>query len=676
MAPRTRAKRPMEDETYTSTAPVIQKRFPNRRKAIKTYGSAARKREKRQTTLTQIDFTTLRASGEIEDCEEDEPEIEEDERPKKRRKSSRSKGDDARDRSIRQSTLTQIDFVRRWKVQDSEDEGLLSEENEDRQGAEELEPHPGTNEIDIEADHINAPEDTSHNTAAIERDEDSARNHITDSGPETINTHERKVRHVRNPQTPKRVRVLAVPSSQTPPTTPLTTQQTPRQPESGNPRSPLQQRSINDLVTKESTPKSPVVAESPTKQRATESPAKRRITELSAIQEATESPPKQRAPDSSPNILAIESPTKQRAREFRARMDELRNGCAFRQPRHGRVPFRPDQVIRPSTGVSLETTEGDKEGTERRAKTGESQFAIGEETQAILVEIDLACGHIDGGDVDAESEIEDSEPGYTGDKEINLGDKDLATNKEENVHEDESVEVLDLTQEPDDDEPELIHHSPELPFESYDDEERVPSTQNSAPRSSRRRHIIFSDDLHIPRDSAPMSTTPKASIEAQESTDPVSAQLLRETQLYADLVPSSPLFAPPPPSTHRPRFQEPINPQSHDSVRISQATTTDVTQTQPPSTSLPDNPQSSSKYGPKDQSHILIPSSPQQQQQVASSPIPASTPGIFRFLRGPITVSQLIPESLRGGGADSIGLPPRWTQDSGAEEMEDDDDEL
>lgn len=651
MAPRSSTRRPTTDQTYTSTPVLAQKRFPHCRRTVKTHGPARRLLEKQQSTLTQIDFATLPGRKTIEDSEEDE--FSEEEPPRKRRKTlGRPNGDEGNEvkrKSALTQTLTQMDFVRSRRVEDSEEEGLLSDD-------EELEPHPGTNDLDLQSDAMPQLEDlvrTGPRDKARHQDAKS-RDPGHDQG--------RVMLPPRNPSTPKRIRILAIPSSQTPPTTPLSTQKSPKHPRSGKDRSPLQERSTNLPITKE-------------------------IDEDNL--ELTKEKPSTLQPKSPSKVTdPMESPTKQRAREFRARIDELRNGGFLQQTKRKTGPFERNQVIRSSTGVSLESEEAENEVTKTRPQTGETQFAIGEETQAILGDIDIVCESVQYLESKLESEglkqketDQDQDTSGHGDENDNQ-DLIFDIGEPQEPLEEQSLDILDPQHVP------PHEASPELPLNS-DEEERVPSSQNETPRGTRQiphqlttegRRVTFSDQVMLPIPQSPTSKTCREEyLDTQESIDPASAQLLYESQAYAALAASSPIgeslfptSSPVPAPTSGPshQFRTP-------SSRRNATKTPTLDETQAPSTGRMESwPMTCGTYSKSalgaEQSPVHIHSSPLLQPETRSSP---TTPGIFRFLRGPITVSQLIPDSLRSGLDDSIGLPPRWMQENSAED-DDEDDEL
>jgi hypothetical protein len=643
MAPRSSTRRPTTDQTYTSTPALAQKRFPHRRRTVKTHEPARRLLEKRQSTLTQIDFARLSGREYIEDSEEDE--FNEEEPPRKRRKTlgqlNGDEGNKVKRKNALTQTLTQMDFVRSRRVEDSEEEGLLSDD-------EELEPHPGTNDLDLQNDIM-----TQLEFVVNTEPKDRLRDHDAKSRENPRNKQSRVMPPPKNPSTPKRIRVLAVPSSQTPPTTPLSTQQSPKHPRSGKDRSPLQERSTNVPMSKE------LVEDN--------------------LEQMKQNPWTLEPTSPSKDADPMESPTKLRAREFRARIDELRNGGFLQQTKRKTGPFERNQVIRSSTHVSSESDEAENEVTKTRPQTGETQFAIGEETQAILGDIDFMC---ESERVKQKESDQDQNTSDHGDENENDDqDQDLVFDigEPQEPLEEQSLNILD---------PQHIHPheaSPELPLNS-EEEERVPSSQNETPRGTRRiphqlttegRRVTFSDQVMLP---IPRSPTLKASqeeyLDTQDSIDPVSVQLLYESQAYAALAASSPIGEPPV-STSSPVPASSRQSRTPTSQRNATRTPTRE-ETQAPSNGRTESLSTTSGTYPEsardaEQSPAHVPSSPQRQPEIRSSP---TTPGIFRFLRGPITVSQLIPDSLRSGLEDSIGLPPRWLQENSAEDEDEDDDEL
>ncbi|TID20863.1 putative ubiquitin fusion degradation protein [Venturia nashicola] len=721
MAPRTRTKNLSAEHTYASKTALKQKRLPARRRTV-THKSKRPTLEKRQSTLTQIaDFGRLPSLDDIDGIS-DEDEFEGERPPRKRRRTSKTKSESRRDR-----TLTQMDFVktprRTMPVEDSEEEGTLSDDEEIVNEEIHLTPHSETSGLNLRRPPRKILEIADSTESLVTLGSMSAGKSTVDeesSGEQAISTianddtgvHARAILPPGIPQTPKRVRLLTIPSSQTPPTTPLSTQRSPTCPGSGKDRSPLQARSTNLPIMKDSLEE---VAEPIPEVPTSRSPF---VPEFKSAVRETQ---------------PIDSPTKERARNFRAQMDALRNGGALQQLRRKTRTFERGQIVRPSTNVLLVSETGEKESRNTRSKNGETQFSIGEETQAILGGIDLS-GEMAQEPVYEQEIVEDE----ADDDESNL-EVDAGVNKEDQGHpidgpiaDDENQNTIFeigepqevLENEPEDDTLVLQYirprePSPELPYDNYGGEERVPSSQNETPRGTRRtayeattqsRHITFSDHidtLTLPIPQSPTSTAPpEGDIDTQESVDAASAQLIYESQAYAALAASSPIEAEPMPiptsspaatrHSSQPRFRTPRVPRKSIQVEFAEED-----RTQAPSTSrtesistTPDTyPKSALKGGRRESpirspqvEHIpsspfpqggnrssqphQIPSSPsQRQQQFRSEP---TTPGIFRFLRGPVTTSQLIPDSLRSDLDDGIGLPPRWTQD----EEDDDDDEL
>jgi hypothetical protein len=675
MAPRTRAKKPPVDQVYTSKPALVQQRFPTR-STKKTYGSARHLLEKRQSTLTQIDFGRLSGREKIEDSEEDE--FEEEKPPRKRRKSTRRVDNAEKNNSRRKSaytqTLTQMPFLKSRTVEDSEEEGLLSEEDVSRgELDEELAPHPGTNNLNLQSDAINDSTESTEETEILDS--------VDTTGPgkdakERESVPQDRPSNIRRaamppPQTPKRIRILAVPSSQTPPTTPLSTQRSQSHSWSGRDRSPLQEKSTNVLISQE-----PVEDDAePEKRDSLVQPLKHPNNET-------------------------ESPTKKRARLFVAQMDALRSGGGLQQNRRRTGPFEPGKIIRSSTSVSLASEESIVEVKKIHSKTDETQFAIGDETQAILGGIDLTCDVLqDSAAVeDGGVEQEQGEPNTSADvDEAAVEDENpiFEIGEPQEPLEDQSVEDSVLT---DGLEATTVYprqSSSELPMEDYEEEERVPSSQNETPRGTRLIHhepttqgrrVTFSSQVMLPIPQSPSSTGPvEEGINTQESIDPASVQLLYESQAYAALAASSPIETEPVP------ISSPIPSQNHTfrTPRIPRRTQAPTEEeTQAPSTGRTESLSTTSGTYPKSamkprRIHSPLPpqakSSPTKSAvkevrihspppQVRSSP---TTPGLGRFLRGPITVSQLVPDSLRSDLNDSIGLPPRWAMDD-----EEEDDEL
>ena len=114
MPPQTRSKgQPPASRVYSSTPSLQQVRFPPRRKAIKTYGKRTRREATlRQQTITQIDFLQPIHPEELDELEGNselsmEPVLEEEEEKKRKKKRRKTEGDEPDDGPPTSSLFTQ-----------------------------------------------------------------------------------------------------------------------------------------------------------------------------------------------------------------------------------------------------------------------------------------------------------------------------------------------------------------------------------------------------------------------------------------------------------------------------------------------------------------------------------------------------------------------------------------
>jgi hypothetical protein len=836
MPPRIRTKRlPLEDQTYHSGSVSVQAHFPVRRKTVRRRpGTAAR--NIRQETLTQLSFTRLRDNNEDEDgvrivgdSQEEEESDEEFRLPQKKRKSVStpvmvSTAETLRKRrrisstaSENQRTMTQM--LPRLPVSiDLEDAETHTGVELSSQDYKDLSEEEETVKFSRMDDWIATQSQHEGRLAAnadlpaqivqcISEEEDEPA--LPSSSPA------RPVFSSNNtPTTPKRFRVLEVPSSQSPAATPISSKLSPSKPRRrglltsplkgkhtkyetvrlpplklAKERSPLKERPAN-IQTMEELPQKPEQIKAIPSKR----PTSPRVASMASPKVARCNSQGHNKPDDQeicdpirspvddetlvqdgPQIiqLAVESPTKQRVALFNARYAALTRQGSDQSSRCRTGPFERNQVIRSSTGWSSREDEEVNDVMSTPSQQAETQFPIGDETQAILRAIDLAT---DAESVCPRPEEQNGklEPDVGGNGRLSpsLGNRRAKASshhafdvesldsagtvppitspstkvrmesqiKEERLQSSQ-YQWEDTIQQRDEEErvpssqndgakEDHSHDTSAQPGE--EDEERVPSSQNEdvLQDSNHLGPVLHVNSFHQKRDSS-FQTLAKVVEDSQEagsslddldedikperphvrfedrvpeayaeetqwlppidyyeSQDSASAQLLRETQarVLSDpiFVASSPVAArispQPSMSSHHssdllasqripPLFHNPST-AAFDRGRPSQATTVDYTQ--PSSTLRTQRHLPSSPIRPTQS--LLMPSSPVPvPPEFCSSPSSSKsycgqTPTTMRYVgMAPLTISQLIPESLRNEG--SIAVPPMWTQD-----YEDDDD--
>ncbi|TKA71741.1 hypothetical protein B0A49_04992 [Cryomyces minteri] len=257
MPPATKPKSADKDIVYASEPPLKQKKFNPRRRVAKPLGHIKPEAPKRQSTLTQIDFAQLTPREGFDlDTHSGDEEWELPGRRKRRRTASRDRK--------RQSTLTQIDFGTR--VAPSSDEGEF--DLDERVQNEDVDTKRGWHvEKGGDVEFVNqgqkptvAARDQFAGYITAERGDSEV---VSCAGPTTARESAclRIVEDSRapadagtinpfDPRTPRKIRVLEVPSSQSPPDAPLSTQSL--RSYYANARSPLHQKSVNILPTQKS----------------------------------------------------------------------------------------------------------------------------------------------------------------------------------------------------------------------------------------------------------------------------------------------------------------------------------------------------------------------------------------------------------------------------------------
>ncbi|KAK5171683.1 hypothetical protein LTR04_007116 [Oleoguttula sp. CCFEE 6159] len=257
MPPATKHKSADKDIVYVSEPPLKQKKFNPRRRVAKPLGYFKPEAPKRQSTLTQIDFAQLTPREHLDlETHPDDEEWELPGRRTRRRTASRNRK--------RQSTLTQIDFGRRVTPSSDEVELDLDEGVEKEDLHSKRDWHVGNGEDVKLADQGQklavAAHDPFAGSITAEREELEV---VSCAGP-TIARESACLLIVEDsqapadagtikpfdPRTPRKTRVLEVPSSQSPPDAPLSTQSL--RSYYANARSPLHQKSVNILSTQKS----------------------------------------------------------------------------------------------------------------------------------------------------------------------------------------------------------------------------------------------------------------------------------------------------------------------------------------------------------------------------------------------------------------------------------------
>jgi hypothetical protein len=780
MTSRKRSGIAIEEQIYRSTPALRQTRFSSRRKTIHRKSDApGLPLKNQQSTLTQLDFLRLPLLDSedeeviVRDSEEEtESEVEEDfERPRKRRRQSIPPPSS---NTMRQSTMTQA-FPRLPLSFDSDDDDVPGVElsSGDYTELSEREDMVKNSRLDEWVTTQHARRDTEGHPNILDFSPPPDFERPPSSIPEIFSSSPTRpgrdgLAISRSPKTPKRFRVLEVPSSQTPPSTPLSTQQTIRR--FTQKASPLKRKSTNMQVNNVS-PTNPLLQRSPLKELSMNIQGSQLSSQKASLQVmfrdsgkihtsskqsiVSESPLKDKTPsaplieetpeklreDNAPITEAAmspqeESPTKRRVREFNARYAALSRQGSGLSSRHGIGPIQRGKVIRSSTGFTS-VDDGNVE-LNRPPQPVETQFTIGEETQAIMGAIDLACEGViapSRSNILLQVEDEDEEiplpprrrspslhrqHSSTAEEDLSAGVIESGTNAEilmESQIKEEQLSMFTGIDARDFGVSNVLGRSGEEESQEpkerlEEEEERVPSSQNEQDEAhGSRQSQVFIQDIYIKKeqnsggrtiqesqyddidvihdeDSQSIHGFPTGSME-EASLDPASEQLLRETQAFAWHTSSNPpvavqVLSPPAAPAAQMFPQPPIR------STPTQATTVDETQADASHRTqnhLPGSPFGSTQSPRPFPTHllrispqrvtrpVLVPSSPVPLPPggLCSSQIEAPTPRTMRFLsRKPVTVSQLIPESLRDDG--SIPQPPMWTQDE--DEEEDDDDEL
>ena len=197
--------------TETDTRPPCNKALRSR---------ASRVRNQSQETLTQIDFVRISRFDRDEDSHDDEDDefVLQNSSKRKRKGPTRP--------SKRQQTLTQIDWTPRIVSNDDEEDPESLEDDVPIQstlGQDSDQPDRFQQDTFEASGSTETTQDTTMR-AAHSMDQDTAPSHRTSGGGSEL--FEQPA--AQDPTTPKTIRVLEVPSSQTPAPTPLSTQSGPR----------------------------------------------------------------------------------------------------------------------------------------------------------------------------------------------------------------------------------------------------------------------------------------------------------------------------------------------------------------------------------------------------------------------------------------------------------------
>jgi hypothetical protein len=451
MAPRSRAKKgAVEDQTYRAGSFSVQGHFPQRRKTVKRKSGNSFE-IKRQETLTQLDFTRFLLPEDdgmlmVGDSQEEEDSELEMERPRKKRKSvstpamiSTTKTANRKRKlpstaSINQRTMTQM-LPSMPFPDDSEEENVMaaielsSQDYKDLSEEEETvkftrmddwiatqSQHDGRPVVHAEIPNENIHSDSMENSESA----------IPSSPVESAHA------FTNNPKTPKRVRVLEIPSSQSPAATPISSKlSTVKRKRHRLDNSPLREKSSSRQMARVSPIKlglgrSPLKERSANYQMAREVPQKlgeAKVATQERVFDILEAPepqnnildskstplehplgnqakssllPGEKEQEASAQTLPpsdqppIESPTKQRVAAFNARYAALTREGSHQSARRRTGPFERNQVIRSSTGWSSREDEEINHVVSHPPQPADTQYSIGDETQAILGGIDLA----------------------------------------------------------------------------------------------------------------------------------------------------------------------------------------------------------------------------------------------------------------------------------------------
>jgi hypothetical protein len=794
MAPRSASKGVAVDgQTYHAGTASVQGFFPERRKSVRRR-PATIPRPTRQETLTQLSFTRLISPDKDEyeyeyddqdgilavgDSQEEEDSDEELMRPKKKRKSTstptlpptakrtKRKHKLASTAFENQRTMTQM--LPRLPIPiHSDDEEIHAGIELSSQDYKDLSEEEETIKFSRMDDWIATQ--SQHDGRPVAPQDDLTRVlpplSIESSEFAIPSSPARPVlASINDPRTPKRVRVLEIPSSQSPAATPISSRLSPsKRRKRVQENSPLRDR-LTSIQMVQSSPSKLKLARSPLKESSANtlktqiSPQELAPCEKAVDGQADRTSPQKLAPhkktadirsgrrspqkalanqpavvqnsfdkdvgheaanhDAPPDAQTIiDSPTRQRVALFNARYAALSRQSSSISGKRRTGPFERNQIIRSSTGWSSREDEEVATPRTERPQQVETQFPIGDETQDILGAIDLASNAVNvqrqldnplsqnqHSEITCHTDEEERVPSSQDDGQ----EADVSVAAEGKVLQGSEKQALSSQNWEEKPEPK---RKEDCCQETFVHEQRVPSFH------PKRRVVEDSQDPEASSDLLDEDMWPERSQVAFEdgflphyvegtqwlppvdslrdtyySQDPASEQLLRETQAYAKCMPSSPMFSasspidtrlsPQTPSSSR--HSRPTNvakqiqsPTTHpsstrptDHSRPSQATTVDETQIH--STLRTQRHLPSSPIRPTQT--ILVPSSPVPVPPLFSSSHTSKSSGVqtpttLRYVKmAPLTISQLIPESLRIEG--SLAIPPMWTQD-----FDEEDDEL
>jgi hypothetical protein len=666
MPPRKTTKRAAtKDEIFSSRPVKKQKKFQPRAKVVKAGNrdvdiERPRKR-KSQTTMTQLDFGNRSYIEAI--CDSDEGSVYESklEPMSKPKKPSRRRKLPAKTES--QDTLTQ--FVKRasdvslMAISDSEDDIPLSDVEVGRLSGDLVKQEiPGSegmpqDEVEI-IEQPDEPLQVEQQPRAVSQEPSSP--------------HHARMRHGLSitpaiafpPKTPRRVRVLPVPSSRSPPDEYTSPQVKPCTYDKSEHRSPLQDRPVNIQRIP-----SGALQESHAKSLP------KKMTSVAA------------APDAPINIKE-ESPTKRRVREFNARFAILEQQNAGLRNRRSQCPATRPCDVRPSTGP---LSHGRALTT--RAQDPETQYPMpGFETQhemtmrlANIVSDPVpsaieqpAGGHMEnsqpldsqdvGDNATPENDVTESSQDFEGAAKIVEGSSQAI---EENILIPSSQSRISKPM-----------------INNISDAHTMAVTRPQAVRNSKNQEESLLESTYN-------STATRSTASKKDTQELASDQLMRETQqAFLERVPSSPIPSIPVSlAIDGAKTQQATTQTRHSLPRASQATAVDDSKshstisTQHLSTF---KTQSYSK-GHKD----MMSSSPIEeplgleetvQVQVISSPLmhppgltdvssspklpEPKTPSMLRSLKAPLRLSDLMSDSLD----QSFPMPPSWHYDDDEEDDE------
>jgi hypothetical protein len=713
MPPKRGRKEPMTDKIFTSKPPPKQRKFPPRFLAVKPALKdedieRPRKRRKSQTTMTQLDFGKRSFLEAI--CDSDEESAlgsDEDITPKLTRTNRRQK---LSANTESQDTLTQ--FVKRasnvgtMTIGDSEDEAPLSEvepsDDEKMETGQQI-PHL-RNAAPQEGEDIPQLSDEEPQIEAKSGPQKEAQPIILTSRQE-LSLGE----SLGPPKTPRRVRVLPVPSSRSPPDTPLSTQVTLRTQDISELSSPIQKICFTVQRETEQSQHLPPLAEKSTNVQQIQedrSPLKEKSTNIQRLPNLRS----RRTPGTLPTEKAArtveaaaaangESPTKRRVREFNARFAILERENSESRSRRSR-----SLVTRPSMGNSSTSVSFKVMDRENGVQNMDTQYPMpGIETQEGLMGLKLA-------NTMTEAAINASREGSReASLEVVLSSQHQDT---EDVEADVTFEqplakVERASGAVIDDEKDTRR---DISERSVVEEILIPSSQtrsNRRPAKTTSAFQVAEMERSEPEDQLPQheesllestyNSPAKYSIPKKDTQDLASDQLLRETQqAFQSQVPLSPIVTfMPLSSVSAGAMCPPLATQTRYSLpHPSQATTVDESMPprstfhtqqhglftpQPHSKALPDEIMSSSLVEEPmeldDQIEVQAISSPLMYPpgltDVSSSPkLPEpKTPSILRNLKQPLRLGDLVSDSLDH----SFPAPPTWRYGDEDDEDEEDD---